>query len=68
MEKEEKRLREEIRCFFEEVETADQEEDARYGTKQVEELQDHLKKEESATRNSSYGSERACISRNRPRS
>ncbi len=68
MEKEEKRLREEIRCYFEEMETADQDEDARYGTKRVDELQDHLKKEESATRNSSYGSERACILRNRPSS
>ena len=45
MEKEEKRLREEIRCYFEEVETTDQEEDERYGSKRGDELPDHLKTE-----------------------
>ena len=45
MEKEEKRLREEIRRYFEEVETTDQEEDERYGSKRGDELPDHLKTE-----------------------
>jgi len=43
MEKEEKRLREEIRCYFEEVETTDRAEDERYGAKRGDELPDHLK-------------------------
>jgi transposase len=45
MEKEEKRLREEIARYFEEVETTDQEEDKRYGAKRGDELPDHLKTE-----------------------
>jgi len=46
MEKEEKRLREEIRQYFEDVETTDQAEDERYGMKRGDELPDHLKTEE----------------------
>ena len=45
MEKEEKRLREEIRRYFEEVETTDRAEDERYGAKRGDELPDHLKTE-----------------------
>lgn len=45
MEKEEKRLREEIARYFEEVETTDREEDKRYGAKRGDELPDHLKTE-----------------------
>jgi len=45
MEKEEKRLREEIGRYFEEVETTDQAEDERYGSKQGDELPEHLKTE-----------------------
>lgn len=45
MKKEEKRLREEIRRYFEEVETTDQAEDKRLGSKQGDELPDHLKTE-----------------------
>jgi len=46
MEKEKKRLREEIRQYFEAVETTDQAEDERYGMKRGDELPDHLKTEE----------------------
>jgi len=46
MEKEEKRLREEIRQYFEDVETTDQAEDERYGMNRGDELPDHLKTEE----------------------
>jgi len=46
MEKEEKRLREEIRQYFEAVETTDQAEDQRYGMKRGDELPEHLKTEE----------------------
>ena len=46
MEKEEKRLCEEIRQYFEDVETTDQAEDERYGMKRGDELPDHLKTEE----------------------
>jgi len=46
MEKEEKRLREEIRQYFEDVETTDQAEDQRYGMKRGDELPEHLKTEE----------------------
>ena len=45
MEKEEKRLREEIRRYFEEVETTDRAEDERYGSKRGDELPEHLKTE-----------------------
>jgi transposase len=45
MEKEEKRLREEIRQYFEEVEATDQAEQERYGMKRGDELPDHLKTE-----------------------
>ena len=45
MEKEEKRLGEEIRSYFEEVETTDRAEDERYGTKRGDELPEHLKTE-----------------------
>ena len=45
MEKEEKRLREEIARYFEEVETTDRAEDERYGAKRGDELPDHLKTE-----------------------
>jgi len=45
MEKEEKRLREEIRQYFEDVEATDQEEQERYGMKRGDELPDHLKTE-----------------------
>jgi len=45
MEKEEKRVREEIRQYFEDVETTDQAEDERYGMKRGDELPDHLKTE-----------------------
>lgn len=43
MEKEEKRLREEIARYFEEVETTDQAENERVGMKRGDELPDHLK-------------------------
>ena len=46
MEKEEKRLREEIRQYFEDVEATDHEEQERYGMKRGDELPDHLKTEE----------------------
>jgi len=46
MEKEEKRLREEIRKYFDDVETTDQAEDQRYGMKRGDELPEHLKTEE----------------------
>ena len=46
MEKEEKRLREEIRQYSEDVEATDQEEQERYGMKRGDELPDHLKTEE----------------------
>ena len=46
MEKEEKRLREEIRQYFEEVEATDQAEQERYGMKRGDELPDHLKTEQ----------------------
>ena len=46
MEKEKKRLREEIRQYFEAVETTDQAEDQRYGMKRGDELPEHLKTEE----------------------
>lgn len=45
MEKEEKRLGEEIRRYFEEVETTDRSEDERYGSKRGDELPEHLKTE-----------------------
>ena len=45
MEKEEKRLREEIRQYFEEVEATDQAEQERYGMKRGDELPGHLKTE-----------------------
>ena len=45
MEKEEKRLGEEIRSYFEEVETTDRSEDERYGSKRGDELPEHLKTE-----------------------
>jgi transposase len=45
MEKEEKRLREEIRQYFEDVEATDQVEQERYGMKRGDELPDHLKTE-----------------------
>jgi len=45
MEKEEKRLGEEIRSYFEEVETTDRSEDERYGSKRGDELLEHLKTE-----------------------
>jgi transposase len=45
MEKEEKRLCEQIARYFEEVETADRAEDERYGAKRGDELPDHLKTE-----------------------
>lgn len=45
MEKEEKRLREEIARYFDEVETTDREEGERYGAKRGDELPDHLKTE-----------------------
>lgn len=45
MEKEEKRLREEIRQYFEDVEATDQEEQERYGMKRGDELPEHLKTE-----------------------
>jgi len=45
MEKEERRLCEEIRCYFEEVETTDRAEDEKYGAKRGDELPDHLKTE-----------------------
>jgi transposase len=45
MKKEEKRLSEEIRRYFEEVETTDREEDEKYGAKRGNELPDHLKTE-----------------------
>jgi len=45
MKKEEKRLSEEIRQYFEEVEATDQAEQERYGMKRGDELPDHLKTE-----------------------
>ena len=46
MEKEAKRIREEIRQYFEDVEATDQQEQARYGMKRGDELPDHLKTEQ----------------------
>jgi len=45
MEKEERRLREQIARYFEEVETTDRSEDERCGSKRGDELPDHLKTE-----------------------
>jgi len=50
MKKEEKRLREEIRRYFEEVETTDREEDEKYGAKRGNELPEHLKTEQDRLR------------------
>ena len=50
MKKEEKRLREEIWCYFEEVETTDREEDEKYGARRGDELPEHLKTEQDRLR------------------
>jgi len=50
MKKEEKRLREEIRRYFEEVETTDREEDEKYGARRGDELPEHLKTEQDRLR------------------